>query len=498
MKFRHKIFLGTLIFFMLAFNAGAFYLTSHFYEFSRQMETDSGIREHDVILSSITSRIENAERFYPDAPTSKERLAAVIRPLAEYYEPQGVLLALYNENDEVYADMPGIEAELLNLQNTQSKNVMEQPIGDDRHVLIASRLPEYPHITFVYARNIAQIDAFRADAGRVFVILNAAVLVFLGICVFILLKHLTKPITELKNTAAEIAGGAYEKRAYTDGSDELGVLADSFNRMADSVEAQMALLVKSAEDKQQFVDDLTHEMRTPLTSIIGYSDYLLGAKSTEAERLTAAGHLHKMATRLKNLSDKLMDMTYLRSDKIEMKPVNAASFFSDLEIASLPILRTRMITLNVKSRIQQIFGDETLLLSVLLNLVENAAKASEDGGVVEVNAYNETDAVADGMHDETGFRKFRAAAESGAIDLSKKGEAGVIIEVTDTGHGMSQEEAERITAPFYRVDKSRSREHGGVGLGLSIVAKIIELHNAKLEIISEQGKGTTVRICLPD
>ena len=461
MKFWHKIFIGTLIIFALAFNAGAIYLTSYSYNFNRQSETDSGIREQGVILTSIAGRIASAEAFYPDAPSNNERLIAVMRPLSDFYGRQGVLLALFSGDFEVFSGIPDIDKRLLALPDTQSKNTMEATIDDKRHILIASQLPDYPYLTFIYARDIARIDDFRADVGRVFTILSAAVLLFLGVSIFLLLKRLTKPITELKAITAEIAGGAYEKRTSADRSDELGALAGSFNRMADSVEKHMAQLQKAADEKQQFIDDLTHEMRTPLTSILGYAEYLQNAKSTEEERIVAASHLHYMANRLKTLSDKLMDLTYLRNERIEMQPVDMSALFSDLQVLALPLLLPRDVKLEIMPGVGQINGDKTLLLSLLVNLVENAGRASKEGGVVKVKAYDKDCPV---------------------------------IEVIDSGRGMEQEEIEKITAPFYRVDKSRSRKFGGLGLGLSIVSQIIDLHGAKLEIDSVPNIGTTIRI----
>ena len=465
MKFWQKIFFGTLVIFMIAFDAGALYLTSHSYNFNRQRETESAVREQTVILSSVSGRIANAETFYPDAPANQERLAAVMRPLAEFYRQQGVLLALFGEVEEMYSDIPiAIDKGILALPNTQSKNTMEATVGGSRHVLIASKLPDYPHLTLIYARNISQIDDFRADIGRVFIILNVSVLVFLGASIFLLLKRLTKPITELQAITAEIAGGAYEKRASADRGDELGALAGSFNRMADSVERQMAQLRKAADEKQQFVDDLTHELRTPLTSILGYAEYLQNAKSTEEERVVAASHLYLMATRLKNLSNKLMDLTFLRGERIEMRPVDVSELFDDLRVLALPLLIPRKVALETTPGARQVCGDETLLLSLLVNLVENASRASKEGGVVKVKAY---------------------------------GGDCPVIEVTDSGRGMEQEDVERITAPFYRVDKSRSREFGGVGLGLSIVSQIVALHGARMEIDSVAGIGTAIRIHMP-
>jgi signal transduction histidine kinase len=340
---------------------------------------------------------------------------------------------------------------------------MESTIDGKRYVLIASKLPDYPHLILVYARDISHIDTFRADVGRVFIILNAIVLLFLGVSIFILLKRLTKPISELITTTTKIAGGEYEKRVLSKRSDELGVLADSFNKMADSVEGHVAQLSRAAEEKQQFVDDLTHEMRTPLTSILGYAEYLQNVKSTEEERIVAAGHLFYMANRLNNLSEKLMDMTYLRNESFEMKLVCALDLLNQLHILTLPLLTSRNMTLSVAVDDVKIHGDETLLLSLLVNLVENAARASKSGAFIKVKVYGTDD--------------------------------GAVIEVIDSGRGLAEEEIEKISAPFYRVDKSRSREFGGIGLGLSIVSQIVAIHNAKLEIDSVQDIGTTVRIC---
>jgi len=461
MKLWLKIFIGTIIIFIIAFDAGALYLTSYSYSFNRQRETDNSIREQEMILSSISSRIANAERFYPDAPYNNERLTAIISTLADFHRRQGVLLALYGDNSNIYSNIPNIDSELLNLEKTQSKNIMEETADGIRYVLVSSKINDYPHLVFVYARDISQIDDFRSNIGRVFFIVNVIVLVFLGISLYFLLKHMMKPVAELTSIASRIADGEYDKRVSVSSNDELGLLADSFNRMANSVEEHTTWLKKASEDKQQFIDDLTHELKTPLTSILGYSEYLQNAKSTEEDRITAAGHLHQMALRLKNLSEKLLDLTFSRDENMEFQMVDIPALFVTLKDMVRPALLTSDIELITSPDIQYIIGDEVLLLSMLKNLVENAARASNKGAQVIVKAYRMTDP---------------------------------IIEVTDAGCGIEKCELSRITAPFYRVDKSRSRVFGGIGLGLSIVAQIAVLHNARVEIESEPGVGTTVRI----
>ena len=461
MKLWHKIFIGTILIFIVAFDAGAFYLTSYSYGFTQQRETDNSIREQEVILSSFTSRIANAEMIYPDAPYNNERLTAAISPLADFYRQQGVFLAVYGNNENIYADMPDIDSRLLKLENNRSKNVTEETINGMRYVLVASQIDGYPHLIFVYAREISQIDDFRVNIGRVFFFVNAIVLAFLGVSIYFMLKHLTKPVTELTFIASQIADGEYDKRVSVKRNDELGILADSFNRMADSVKEHTTWLTKASEDKQQFIDDLTHELKTPLTSILGYSEYLQNAKSTEEERVIAAGHLNYMAQRLKNLSDKLLDLTYSRNENIAFEMVDIPALFGTLKGMMRPIMISHNVELITSPNLQYIIGDETLMLSMLKNLVENAARASVKGSSVTVRAYRATDP---------------------------------IIEVKDTGCGMEQREIKRITAPFYRADKSRSRKFGGIGLGLSIVSQIAELHNARIEIESEPGGGTTARI----
>ena len=461
MKFWQKIFLGTFIIFIIIFDAGVYVIASYSNNFNRQREADSSIREQEVILSSFAKSVNNSEKVFSGASQNKERLLAIITPLADYYAPQGVLLALYEHENIVYSNISDIDESLLKLKNPQSKNTMDMISGNKRHMYVASTTPDYPHLVFVYARDISRADDFRRNIGRVFLIINVVVIATLGISVFLLLKYMTRPITKLNMIASEIADGAYDKRVTVTRSDELGKLGQSFNRMADSVEENIVRLTKAVEERQQFVDDLTHEMKTPLTSILGYAEYLQNAKSTEEERIIAVGHLHGAAIRLDNLSVKLLELAFTRGEKLKFQAINVTVLFSGLSETMRPSLASRGITLATYSDIEYVSGDETLLLSMLTNLVENAARASKENDNITVRAYQENCPV---------------------------------IEVMDEGCGIADSEIEKITAPFYRVDKSRSRESGGVGLGLSIVSQIAELHGAKLEIESQLGKGTTVKI----
>lgn len=461
MKLWQKIFLGTLIIFIAVFDIGAFMLTSFAYDYSRERETEIAVREQSVILSSFTSSLLRAENFDPEISMNKTRLSEIMSSLSNYYQKQGVELALLLNSEIIYSDLIYVDKEWVEFSDSNSKIISETKIDDKRILVVSSQVSDYTELNFVYCRDISAIDEFCSDISEFFVMLNIIIIPVTCILIFLILKYITKPIALLNTMAAEIADGSYDKRVEIKRSDELGQLAESFNRMADSIEETMFSLKKSAEDKQQFIDDLAHEMKTPMTSVIGYSEYLKNANGSKENQIIALEHLSASMLRLKNLSEELMKLTLLREEITELKQIEVDRLLNALEVTMKPSLDTRNIKLLTEATLEYIFGDEVLLLSVLTNLVENAARASKSGDCVTVRAYESESA---------------------------------IIEVEDKGIGMELEEIEKITAPFYRIDKSRSREFGGVGLGMSIVSRIAALHNARLEIKSEKGAGTVVRI----
>lgn len=176
-------------------------------------------------------------------------------------------------------------------------------------------------------------------------------------------------------------------------SDELGQLAKSFNHMAESVEKNMISLKKSAEDKQQFIDDLAHEMKMPITSVIGYSEYLKNTNSSKENQIIALEHLSDSMHRLQNLSSQLLKLTLLREEEVEFKRIEAAHLLDELSATMKPSLDTRNIKLLTEATLEYIVGDEALLLSLLTNLVENAARASKSGDCVTVRVYKGGSAV---------------------------------------------------------------------------------------------------------
>ncbi|MFT8319738.1 MAG: HAMP domain-containing sensor histidine kinase [Bacillus sp. (in: firmicutes)] len=461
MKFWQKIFLSTLIIFIVLFDVAAFVLVSSSYHFNLQREEENSIREQSVILVSIENSINSTSPLYPTISYDKERLDSIVKPLANYYENQQVYLALYKVNTKIYSNAPTFDANLLNHLDKTKRTIQTKKIGNQRYLFVASPLSSNPDLTFIYVRDISQLDSFLSSMIHVFVMVSILVCMLLGISIFLLLKHLTNPLHKLNAITSEIANGAYHKRVHINQKDELGELGDTFNLMANSVEDKVKQLTHASENKQQFIDNLSHEMKTPLTSILGYADYLQKAKFTEEQRIIATQHLKEAAGRLQNLSIKLLDLTKMRDKKKEFEEINTETLFNSLQAFMTPILKKKNIHLETQAIVKTLVGDETLLLSLLINLVENSVRASSENGKIKVNTY-----------------------------VNEKNQP--ILEVIDNGIGLDKKEIGKITEPFYRVDQSRSRQFGGFGLGLSIVAKIAKYHDAKLEIHSQQGITTRI------
>ena len=240
------------------------------------------------------------------------------------------------------------------------------------------------------------------------------------------------------------------------------------NIMADSIQRNAARLEKIAEDRQTFIANLAHEMKTPLTSILGFGDLLRIKKNvTDDERMEYAGVIVEETKRLRSLSGKLMELVALGGTETEMKPVALREIFRDLETAFSPQLSKNGLTLYTSCEEITVNADEELLKSLLSNLIENAVKASSEGKRIALNA----------RHSDEGR---------------------CLISVTDEGIGMSQEAIEKVFQPFYMVDKSRSRKAGGAGLGLALCEKIASVHGAELSVTSEIGKGTTVSLLMKE
>lgn len=212
--------------------------------------------------------------------------------------------------------------------------------------------------------------------------------------------------------------------------------------------------------QSRFVADLTHELKTPLTSMIGYADLLRSGMLDDARRRTAADAIYHESTRLESLSQQLLALQGLQKNGIALQAVDVAAVFHDVA-RSLP---NAPLTLDAPAG-ATVQADRVLLADLLRNLAVNALHASTPSNTVRLIC---TDA-------GNGWR----------------------LAVIDTGCGIPAEAVPHLTEPFYRVDKARARADGGSGIGLALCAEIAAAFGTKLNFASEVGAGTTVSLTLP-
>lgn len=230
------------------------------------------------------------------------------------------------------------------------------------------------------------------------------------------------------------------------------------------LERSIENLENVASRREEFIGSFAHELKTPLTAIIGYADMLRSKDMNPKSRFTAAGYIFSEGKRLEALSLKLMDIIVAGKQEFEPKKFEVGYFIRSIAAVTVPSLSNDGLTLDLRWEPGTIEVEPDLFKTLMINLVDNARKASRKGDVIEL--------------------------------FGKAEDGGYALYVRDHGRGMPAEELSRITEPFYMIDKSRSRAQNGAGLGLALCQRIAELHGTRLEYESELGKGTTVRILL--
>lgn len=338
---------------------------------------------------------------------------------------------------------------------------------DDKHIMLIGSAVQIEDMTYfiVTASDISEIYIMKKQQSDFIRQVSLAASAIVSLILLVMTIVLLQPLKRLNIYTKEIAGGKYEMRIKRKGSLEFCQLADNMNSMAEAVQSHAQKLENVAEARQTFIANLAHEMKTPLTSILGFADLLRIKKNiSDGDRMEYAGTIVKETKRLRSLSGKLMELITLGGTDIEKKPVSLPKLITETKTALTPLLDKNKVSLVCNYKDITFSADEELFKSLLYNIIENAVKASPMGEKIILNcAMYEGDAV---------------------------------ITITDFGIGMSKSDMQRVFEPFYMVDKSRSRKAGGAGLGLALCAEIAKLHNTILEIDSRLGEGTTIFITI--
>lgn len=277
-------------------------------------------------------------------------------------------------------------------------------------------------------------------------------------------RRINRVVVDMKNGAGRFALGDFRYRLAIPNSDEMATLAESMNDMAEQLE-------RIDQVRREFVANASHELRTPITAISGFIN---GLKAGAIEKPQDARHfmdiIGRHTERLKRLSGELLNLSRLENsgemEILSVEDVKVSEILSAVVALCASRASERSIELKYKCDDGLVHRlDRVLIEEAMLNLVDNAINHSEEGSEVVLEA--------------------------------KRQDGAVVIDVIDSGCGISIEHHSRIFEKFYRADKARSRKFGGTGLGLSIAKHIVSLHRGQISMKSEPSKGSTFTISLP-
>jgi len=328
-------------------------------------------------------------------------------------------------------------------------------------LVVSSNIPAGNQTLSLVARfDMSHIYALRQAQQEQYLVIYSVV-VLVGFLASAVLSHaLTGKLRRLTATVRRISGGDLSRRSQLDTGDEFGQLSRDFDDMADKLQANIRRMEETMEQQEQFMGAFAHELKTPMTSIIGFADLLRQGDMDENTRMMAADYIYSEGRRLERLSFKLLELLLLKKDKVTMKRVQLPAYLAQIERALAPNMKNKGIRFVCRAEPGYAVLEPDLVKSLLYNLADNAAKAMDGGGIVAVFATQIPD--------------------------------GCQFQVVDNGNGMAPEELERITEAFYRVDKARARSQGGAGLGLALCKRIAQVHNGTIRFESTPGKGTRV------
>lgn len=467
MKFAWKVTLATLGILVLFFSVASYLLVSLSFETSLDREISVAQEEMQMLRISYAATCE-AQGVTTEniADVGGRRLNVILRD-NPYFDGR-LFRVSTEEGAQLYStlDSPS-DRELLEQVGPDASGYAirrEEKTGRTR---IHCAGPVYLADGVLYmetVRDITRLFDERESHYRVYRYLLLAVAAVSSGALLAMSSWLTGPIRELGRVTAQLTGGDYTPRAKARGDDEIHELAENFNRMADAIERNVQELENAARRQEDFTASFVHELKTPLTSIIGYADMLRSGNLTEDKRFKAANYIFSEGKRLENLSLSLMSLMVVGHSAADVGQVQMERLCEETGRAARPAMSVRGVELAVDVQAGTLKGDAGLLQTLLMNLLDNARKASEEGGQVLLEG--------------------RALPE------------GYRLTVIDHGRGIPEEELGKITEAFYMVDKSRSRAEGGAGLGLALCKEIVSFHNGTMRFESQEGRGTTVDVIL--
>ena len=419
-----------------------------------------------ILLTFCLSTVIFYELFKSEVVDELKTYADVIKETQSYdqilqgeYDPDvdDLRITMIKKDGKVFYDS---FADIKKMENHANRQEVRQALkhGNGKAIRTSDTLDKN---TFYYAirlddGNILRVAKESRSIWSVFIKVTPAILILIFVILAIskmlsdvLTKSLLLPIEQMSENLDHLEDITTYKELMP---------------FINTIQEQHKNILMNAKMRQEFTANVSHELKTPLTAISGYSELIQNGMTNEEETIRFAGEIHKSAKRLLTLINDTIRLSQL--DTSEQKVIYEAIDLYKIAEDCVNMLKfsaeNHGITISIHGTNAYLEGNKEMLEEVVYNLCDNAIRYNNEGGKVDVTV--------------------------------KPVKGKIYLCVEDNGIGISKEHQERIFERFYRVDKSRSKSTGGTGLGLAIVKHIIQQHGAHMELTSEKGKGTKIEI----
>lgn len=466
MKFFWKIYFSFMTLFLLVFGLFGTWMIQMTFQHSYEKALKDGEWDNRMYQLAFETSLNSM-----DSENLSDNMVQVIAvTVTQNLSDSGNVYRIYNNSKDLLYERNSCKIDgtepLSVLSQEQSCSYLVKRAGDATWLLYACRstvggntylLESITDISDLYQERESYYDWYTV------VMMGMTVLVTL--LVFLISHMLTRSVTNLSRITRKFTRGDLTARAPMQGSDEIARLSADFNRMAASLSNKMEELTLQAKKQEDFTASFAHELKTPLTSIIGYADMLRSFECSREETVDAANYIFQQGKRLESLSFRLLDLIVMEKQEHEFRLLSVTDLMNQALALTNPGRKEKKITVETKLDPARISGEQDLLISLFVNVLDNARKALPECGQI--------------------WTKGRKYSHS------------YLICIEDNGCGIRPEDINRITEAFYMADKSRSRKEGGAGLGMTLCSRIVKLHHARWKIFSKSGEGTVVAICFP-
>jgi two-component system OmpR family sensor kinase len=407
MKFRYKVLITNLILLSVSLGLVGYLMIHKNFELAKETQISNAVIQNNLVQSSVEYEVLQALNREESV---KGTLPDIGAQVSSGMRAENVTFFIYYGDKLVYNETE---------ENANLKKVWEaqQEDGNKNYAIFEEDGHYYIYVTaaskvgdenlcMISRSDVSDAYALRDREIRYFRLILFVCLMIESLLIYVISRYLTRPLEQLNRVAEEITDGSYETRITVKSQDEVGLLALSY--------------------------------------------------------------IFSEGRRLERMSGKLFDLIYLREHEMEKEAVQVENVSSEVLKVVTPSLAAKGLLLKENIEPAVLYGNKELLVTALVNLLDNARKASKEHGVIEFSG-----------------KRIQEEENPFYYELSVK----------DYGIGMTKEETERICDEFYMADKSRARQEGGAGIGMSLVALILEHHQAELIVESEPKKGTKMRIC---